>query len=81
MVTDLVAADIVLACSGARTLGAAQTIITNAVDSSSRPAAPVSHVDFQRDLLTTAVIAAPRFPDGIPVHFYGRDRGAGIRWC
>jgi hypothetical protein len=62
VVTDCVAAGIVVLCNGARALGAAQTIITKATDRSSRPAAPVSHVDFERDLLTTAVIVGTPSP-------------------
>jgi hypothetical protein len=49
------------------TRGGAQTIITTAVTSSSRPAAPVSHVDLARFPLTTDVIFATRFPRWNPV--------------
>jgi hypothetical protein len=62
VITDSVAAGVVPPCSGARALGAPQTIIVTAVDSSSSPAAPVSHVDFERDLLTTAVMVRTPCP-------------------
>jgi hypothetical protein len=61
-VTDCVTAGIVPPSSGARALGAAQTIITKAADRSSSPTAPVSHVDFERDLLTTAAIVRTPSP-------------------
>jgi len=42
--------------------GAAQTIITTAVTSSSNPAAPVSTVDLERAPLTIAFIVSNPFP-------------------
>jgi hypothetical protein len=52
---------------GAWTLGAAQTIITTAVKSSSSPAAAVSTVDLERAPFITAFIVRTCFPVWIPV--------------
>ena len=69
LVVDSVTGRVVPACSGMRAVGAAQTIITKAAASISRPVAPVSHVDFERDLLTTAVIFGTPYPRWNPVRF------------
>jgi hypothetical protein len=56
-------------CRTAWIRGAAQTIITTAATSISRPAAPVNQVDLARELLTIAVMFRTRFPDRTPLRF------------
>jgi hypothetical protein len=50
-------------CRASWIRGAAQTIITSAAASISRPAAPVNQVDLARELLTMAVMFRTRFPE------------------
>ncbi len=62
--------------------GAAQTIITMAVTSSSNPAAPVSTVDLERAPLTTAfIVGIPFFPVETPYALNVRHLVPGFRWC